>query len=368
MENTIILNSGEKIEVLFQDEVSLDIDCALRYIKSGEAEIEAYVRQTAKPKLDEVIKTADKQFDAKISQGIQDASSAASAAGAEAVAASSAALKQEVADYAAETIFPQVEAKTAAAQAAVASAESSASQAQTAANTAAASASAAATSETNAAASAEAAATAAANADTANCVHKTGSESISGTKTFSTSPLVPTASASDNSRKAASTAFVRRAVQASVLPGTVIAWPNIDEIPSGYLFCDGAEVSRETYTDLFDVIGVAYGVGDGETTFNLPNATRVLTGALWAYVSGTGKAIGLTDGTKKYAMRAGTVSSSGVLTGTTTNFGSVVGTSETSNDLSGGNNKLVGFSQTGAETGLKVNFPYSAQLGYCIKY
>ena len=134
------------------------------------------------------------------------------------------------------------------------------------------------------------------------------------------------------------------------------------------MFCDGAEVSRETYADLFDVIGVAYGVGDGETTFNLPNATRVLTGALWAYVSGTGKAIGLTDGTKKYAMRAETINGSGVLTGTTTNFGSVVGTSETSNDLSAGSNKLLGFSQTGAETGLKVNFPYSAQLGYCIKY
>lgn len=42
-------------------------------------------------------------------------------------------------------------------------------------------------------------------------------------------------------------------------------------IPEGYLVCNGDAVSRETYADLFDVIGTAYGAGDGSTTFNLPN-------------------------------------------------------------------------------------------------
>lgn len=41
--------------------------------------------------------------------------------------------------------------------------------------------------------------------------------------------------------------------------------------PTGWLFCDGAAVSRETYTDLFAVIGTTYGAGDGSTTFNLPD-------------------------------------------------------------------------------------------------
>lgn len=41
--------------------------------------------------------------------------------------------------------------------------------------------------------------------------------------------------------------------------------------PSGYLFCDGSAVSRTTYASLFSVIGVFYGVGDGSTTFNVPN-------------------------------------------------------------------------------------------------
>lgn len=41
--------------------------------------------------------------------------------------------------------------------------------------------------------------------------------------------------------------------------------------PSGWMFCDGAAVSRTTYSDLFAAIGTAYGTGDGSTTFNLPD-------------------------------------------------------------------------------------------------
>lgn len=41
--------------------------------------------------------------------------------------------------------------------------------------------------------------------------------------------------------------------------------------PSGWLLCDGEEVSRASYADLFNVIGETYGAGDGSTTFNLPD-------------------------------------------------------------------------------------------------
>ena len=41
----------------------------------------------------------------------------------------------------------------------------------------------------------------------------------------------------------------------------------------GWLLMDGREVSRIEYADLFDVIGTAYGMGDGSTTFNLPNCS-----------------------------------------------------------------------------------------------
>ena len=38
----------------------------------------------------------------------------------------------------------------------------------------------------------------------------------------------------------------------------------------GTLVCDGSAVSRQTYKELFDFLGVSCGEGDGETTFNLP--------------------------------------------------------------------------------------------------
>lgn len=41
--------------------------------------------------------------------------------------------------------------------------------------------------------------------------------------------------------------------------------------PTGWLLCDGSEVSRVTYVDLFTAIGETFGVGDGVDTFNLPD-------------------------------------------------------------------------------------------------
>jgi microcystin-dependent protein len=41
--------------------------------------------------------------------------------------------------------------------------------------------------------------------------------------------------------------------------------------PANWLLCDGALVSRTTYSTLFGVIGTIYGAGDGSTTFQLPD-------------------------------------------------------------------------------------------------
>jgi microcystin-dependent protein len=41
--------------------------------------------------------------------------------------------------------------------------------------------------------------------------------------------------------------------------------------PTGWLFCAGQAVSRVTYADLFTVIGITYGSGDGASTFNVPD-------------------------------------------------------------------------------------------------
>ena len=42
-------------------------------------------------------------------------------------------------------------------------------------------------------------------------------------------------------------------------------------VPSGYLECNGAAVSRSTYASLFSAIGTTHGSGDGSSTFNLPD-------------------------------------------------------------------------------------------------
>lgn len=52
--------------------------------------------------------------------------------------------------------------------------------------------------------------------------------------------------------------------------GAILMWPT-DTPPSGYLLCDGQEVSRATYATLFALIGETFGVGDGSSTFNVPN-------------------------------------------------------------------------------------------------
>jgi len=44
-------------------------------------------------------------------------------------------------------------------------------------------------------------------------------------------------------------------------------------VPNGWLECNGQAVSRTTYGDLFDAIGTTYGIGDGSTTFNLPDGS-----------------------------------------------------------------------------------------------
>ena len=52
--------------------------------------------------------------------------------------------------------------------------------------------------------------------------------------------------------------------------GLIIPWSD-SSIPSGFLECDGTAVNRTTYAALFVVVGTSYGVGDGSTTFNLPD-------------------------------------------------------------------------------------------------
>lgn len=54
------------------------------------------------------------------------------------------------------------------------------------------------------------------------------------------------------------------------LVGEIIAYGG-GTAPTGWLICNGSAVSRATYAALFAVLSDTYGVGDGSTTFNLPD-------------------------------------------------------------------------------------------------
>ena len=74
-------------------------------------------------------------------------------------------------------------------------------------------------------------------------------------------------------------------------PGAIIIWAGNNAPPGRYLLCNGAAVSRTTYSYLFSVIGTTYGEGNGSSTFNLPNLTdKFIQGSGTA---GTVKAAGL---------------------------------------------------------------------------
>ena len=87
---------------------------------------------------------------------------------------------------------------------------------------------------------------------------------------------------------------------------TIVPWSSAS-VPSGFLECNGAAVSRSTYSALFAIISTTYGAGDGATTFNLPDLQdNVAMGK-----SGT-KALASTGG-------ANTVTSTGNVGGSTAN-------------------------------------------------
>ena len=87
---------------------------------------------------------------------------------------------------------------------------------------------------------------------------------------------------------------------------TIVPWSS-SSVPTGFLECNGAAVSRSTYSALFAIVGTTYGAGDGASTFNLPDLQdNVAIGK-----SGT-KALASTGG-------ANTVQSTGNVGGSTAN-------------------------------------------------
>ena len=59
-------------------------------------------------------------------------------------------------------------------------------------------------------------------------------------------------------------------IKLSVPIGTIEIVAKGFPTPKTWMRCKGTELSRIDYPELFGLIGVIYGVGDGITTFNIP--------------------------------------------------------------------------------------------------
>jgi microcystin-dependent protein len=94
-------------------------------------------------------------------------------------------------------------------------------------------------------------------------------------------------------------------------PGAIVGYGGA-AAPTGWLLCNGAAVSRTTHAALFTAIGTTYGVGDGSTTFNVPDLRQRFP--LGKAASGTGATLGGTGGLIDHIHALDTTSSHARLT------------------------------------------------------
>lgn len=99
---------------------------------------------------------------------------------------------------------------------------------------------------------------------------------------------------------------------ADVPVGTILSFSGTS-VPAGYLLCDGREVSRIDYSNLFTVIGTTFGAGDGSTTFNIPDLRgRFIEGSNEANVVGKHIEAGLPNITGSFYSDSNASDASGV--------------------------------------------------------
>jgi len=127
---------------------------------------------------------------------------------------------------------------------------------------------------------------------------------------------------------------------AEVIPaGTIMAYGGASA-PTGFVLCDNSAISRTTYAKLFGSIGTAFGVGDGSTTFNVPDLRdKVPLGK--GPVNAT---LGTTTGSAGASSVLASASKTGVTTATnntgTSTTGSTGGSTVANNTGSDGNGDL----------------------------
>lgn len=153
----------------------------------------------------------------------------------------------------------------------------------------------------------------------------------------------------------------------NVVPvGAFMGW-STSVAPAGWLLCDGSQKNRVAYKSLFDVIGTTYGVGDGSTTFTLPDIRgRFFLGKAAA---GTGATLGETGGAIDHTHSSGAGNTgaaapaiTGSSAGATATISGSTGSASPGTDAQGGHTHTysgttsAGNSNTLAQTAVDTNF------------
>jgi microcystin-dependent protein len=90
--------------------------------------------------------------------------------------------------------------------------------------------------------------------------------------------------------------------------GTILPFAS-DTPPTGWLLCDGSDMSRGDYPDLFAVCGETYGAGDGSTTFTIPDLADRIPVGKGSTKTSLGSKGGAIDMTPSGSLSGGAVSS-----------------------------------------------------------
>ena len=69
-----------------------------------------------------------------------------------------------------------------------------------------------------------------------------------------------------------------------------------------WLICQGQQISRTTYADLFNLIGTSFGAGNGSTTFNLPDFRGRVCGAIGQGAGLTSRSLGNSVGAETHTL------------------------------------------------------------------
>ena len=152
-------------------------------------------------------------------------------------------------------------------------------------------------------------------------------------------------------------------VAAAVPAGSVVQFAR-NSAPTGWLKANGAAVSRTTYATLFSAIGTTFGVGDGSTTFNLPDL-RGYFSRNWDDGRGidSGRSFGSLQATRvNNVQTVAIVASPGFTTPITIDDNGTTSTGAYTGGFTGGDRGLT-FAKKGGDT-----YPGNIALLACIKF